>query len=42
MSWFKYLDNTSNLAASPQQKVYNIPPLKRRNSNKPIKGLYCC
>jgi hypothetical protein len=39
MSWFKYLDNTSNLA-SPQQKVYTTPPLKRRNSNRSIKRLY--
>ena len=41
MAWFKYLDNTSNLA-SPQQKVYITPPLKRRSNHRSIKGLYKC
>lgn len=31
MTWFKFLENTSNLA-SPPQEVYITPPLKRRNS----------
>jgi hypothetical protein len=33
MAWFKYLDNTSNIASSPNQIKYNYPPLKRRNNS---------